>query len=126
MRSVKSIIPKKIKTLQGARLGFVVLFSTAFFTAFSQDNSPYSRYGIGDLVPSTHVIGRGMGNLSAGYTDILSINFNNPASYSSFQAVMEPRTRKVASGRAILDVGLNFESRTLQEPGVATKFNASN
>ncbi|MET0391943.1 MAG: hypothetical protein ABW019_02330 [Chitinophagaceae bacterium] len=94
--------------------------------ALSQDNSPYTRYGLGDLVPSTNINSRGMGGISAGYNDILSINFNNPASYASFQAVGEQTSKKMAYGRALLDVGLNIDNRTLSEPNVVGKFTASN
>ena len=104
-------------------LGF---FCFSFFSGHSQDNSPYSRYGIGDLVPSTHIIGRAMGGISAGYTDILSVNFNNPASYSSFQTFLEAKSKKLLSGRAVLDLGINLETRTLKETNPAQKFTASN
>jgi hypothetical protein len=104
----------------------VVLFLALSSPAFSQDNSPYSRYGIGDLVPATNIINRSMGGVTAGYFDQLAINFNNPASYSTFQAIREKKSKKLSSGRAILDVGLNFENRTLLEPNNATKFTASN
>ena len=130
MQLAKLITHKKIKALHGYRLAFVVLFFCCFSTARSQDNSPYSRYGIGDLVPQTHIINRGMGGISAAYNDFLSlsINFNNPASYSYFQAPVEPKSKKkITSGRAILDLGLNFENRTLQEPSsTAPKFTANN
>ena len=125
---VKLITPKKIKTLHCFYLTILVLFLTAVEPVFSQDNSPYSRYGIGDLVPSTPISNRGMGGISAGYTDFLSVNFSNPASFSSFQAVLEQKSKKLVSGRAILDFGLNFENRTLREPppSQAQKFTASN
>ncbi len=126
MQLAKSITPKIIKTLHCLFLTFLVLFFTAFSPVFSQDNSPYSRYGIGDLTPTTHIINRGMGGVSAGYTDFLSINFSNPASYSSFQAIREQKSKKLTSGRAILDVGLNFENRTLRETSPPKKFVASN
>ena len=32
--------------------------------AKAQDNSPYSRYAIGDLVPSTNIANRGMGRIT--------------------------------------------------------------
>jgi hypothetical protein len=126
MQLVKSITPKKIKTLHCFYLTILVLFYTAFTPVFSQDNSPYSRYGIGDLIPSSNVIGRSMGGISAGYTDVIAINFNNPASYSSFQSFFEPKSKKMISGRAVLDIGLNFESRTLRESSPARKFVAGN
>ena len=35
----------------------------------AQDNSPYSRYGLGDLHPNTNILNRGMAGLSAAYSD---------------------------------------------------------
>ncbi|MEO7983198.1 MAG: hypothetical protein ABI688_03850 [Bacteroidota bacterium] len=104
----------------------LVLVFTAVEPVFSQDNSPYSRYGMGDLIPSANITGRALGGISAGYTDFLSINFSNPASYSSFQALLEQKSKKLVSGRAILDVGMNFENRTLKEASPAKSFTASN
>ncbi|MBI5371928.1 MAG: hypothetical protein HZA79_07870 [Sphingobacteriales bacterium] len=126
MQRANSIIPKIINALQSSRWTFVLLILTAASPVFSQDNSPYSRYGIGDLVPSTNIINRSMGGLSAGYIDQLSINFSNPASYASFQTFREKKSKKISSGRALLDFGLNFDNRTLREPDNATKFTASN
>jgi hypothetical protein len=102
------------------------LLSVSAFPVFGQDNSPYTRYGLGDLVPSTNINSRAMGGIAAGYNNFLSINFNNPASYGSFQSVIEAKSKKQQYGRAILDVGLNFENRTLSEPGRVGKFTASN
>jgi len=128
MQLVKLTTTEKTKALYCFRLVFFISFSCIFFNADAQDNSPYSRYGVGDIVPSTHVAGRGMGGLSAGISDPfgLTINFNNPASYANFQTVRELKSKKLASGRAILDIGLNFENRTLKEPGNPEKFTASN
>ena len=131
MQLVKLITPKKINTLylKPTALGVIlVAFFLLLFSAGSQaqDNSPYTRYGIGDLVPSTNINSRGMGGISAAYNDIFAINFNNPASYASFQAFKEAKSKKLASGRAILDVGINFENRTLREPNNPVKFVASN
>lgn len=126
MQLVKLITPKKIKTLRCFFGTVLVLFLAGFSTVFGQDNSPYSRYGIGDLVPSTHINTRSMGGISAGYSDYLTINFNNPASYANFEANPELRTKRLSSGRTILDVGINMESRVLRESNPARKFTASN
>ena len=64
MQLVKLITPKKINTLRYFYATILVLLLTAVSPAFSQDNSPYSRYGIGDLVPPTNIITRGMGGVS--------------------------------------------------------------
>ncbi len=130
MPSVKLITSKKTNKLTARSLWFrflitlPILFTVAIVSG--QDNSPYSRYGLGDMVPSTNINGRGMGSIAAGYSDILSINFNNPASYGYFQTVKEPNAKKILYGRAILDVGLNFESRTLRAPDSVDKFTAGN
>ncbi len=93
---------------------------------FAQDNSPYSRYGLGDLHPSSHILNRGMAGISAAYADQLSVNFTNPASYSQFYSLQEARTKKSAYGRILLDMGLNFDNRTLRETNNPQKFTAPN
>jgi hypothetical protein len=126
MQLAKSIISKRTKVLCSFSAILLVLFSGAFNPVFSQDNSPYSRYGIGDITPPSHILSRGLGGISAGYTDFTSINFNNPASYSSFQALIEAKSKKIISGRAILDAGLDFENRTLHQASPAKKFATGN
>lgn len=126
MQLVKLIIPKRIKTLYCFSLLTLVLFLSALTPVFSQDNSPYSRYGLGDLVPPTNIATRALGGVSAGYTDFQSVNFNNPASYSSFYTIREIKTKKLVAGRAVLDVGINLENRTLREPSNPNRFTASN
>ncbi len=62
-------------------LFFAFLFSTV--SSFAQDNSPYSRYGLGDRAGQENMVNRAMGGISAGYSHFQSINFINPASFSS-------------------------------------------
>src|SRR5262249_23297798 len=57
-----------------------------------------------------------------GYT----INFSNPASFSSFATQQEAKSKKIAWGRAVLDLGLNFEDHTIVEPSTNKKFTPSN
>src|SRR6185436_7057057 len=106
----------------------------------AQDNSPYSRYGLGDLQPGSNIYNRGMAGLSAAYSDpriddpsdprngkyYSSINFSNPASYSRFYAVKEANSKKLQFGRMMLDVGINLSSRTLHEANNPQSFTASN
>ena len=58
-----------------------VLFVTfgVQLTANAQENSPYSRYGLGDLNPNHGILSRSMGGISAGLLDYQSLNFVNPA-----------------------------------------------
>ncbi len=123
MQLVKLTIEKK-STLLNALVCLLSIFYSQFITA--QDNSPYSRYAIGDIVPSTNIASRGMGKIAVAYSDFLSINFSNPASYSAFQTLKEAKSKKIQSGRIIFDVGINYESRTLQEPNNPSKFKAQN
>ncbi|MCG2617953.1 hypothetical protein LZZ85_26865 [Terrimonas sp. NA20] len=111
------------------RFSISVLLTTAVLPAFSQDNSPYSRYGIGDLTPGANINSRGMGGISAAIFDApapLSINYSNPASYAFFQSRKESKSNKLAAGRAILDVGINLDNRNLIEPNNTNKFGTSN
>ncbi len=102
MQLAKSIIPKILNKLyhflfihkKSCCRALILVFLLSSSTVFAQDNSPYSRYGLGDLVPGTHINNRAMGGVSAGYSDFLSINFNNPASYSNFQSIIEQKSKK--------------------------------
>ena len=116
----------------------LLFFTVNFINA--QDNSPYSRYGIGDLQPKTNIFNRAMGDISAAYSELPpdyynnpaigssypSINFSNPASYSRFFTRKEPRTGKLALGRILLDAGFDFDSRTLRQPDKPEKFTSNN
>lgn len=126
MQLVKSIISKKINQFS-CGLGFLtLLLLVPSHTVLAQDNSPYSRYGIGDLISSTNINNRSMGGITAGYTDQFAINFSNPASFSSFQAWKEKKSKKLSSGRSILDMGVNIDNRTLRDPVTNNSFTASN
>src|SRR5215211_2324977 len=126
-----------------------VLFLLVAYTSINaQDNSPYSRYGLGNQFPRSNVVSRAMGGVSAAYvgtylgyaaitdqnnvikdsvpfTEVLSVNYTNPASYANFQANMEQRSKKVSSARVILDVGVNFSTRKLAEPNTPNSFTTS-
>lgn len=131
------LLKNKFRSLSALCLLFAV-------SANAQDNSPYSRYGLGNQYPRMNVINRSMGGVSAAYvgtyygyaqnatnrdstsfTEVTSVNYNNPASFSAFQAIMEQRSGKVAQARVILDVGVNFSSRSLTEPNTPRSFTSS-
>src|SRR5947209_17471000 len=123
MRLAKSIM---LKARLCSKNFLAVLFIFFSIASFAQDNSPYSRYGLGDMTPQTNIATRGMGSVSAAYADSLglSINFDNPASYSQFLAVREARSKKLSYGRMILDVGLNLNNRTLIPPNTPDRVTA--
>lgn len=104
------------------------LFFLLFFCAFSffsqaQENSPHSRYGMGDLVPNTSIINRGMGGVAAAYVDydkrydergipkVQTVNFLNPASYSRMRITS-------------FDLGFEVDSRTINSVSQGAKFNS--
>ena len=80
---------------------------------FAQENSPYSRYGLGDIVPKTNIVSRGMGGISAGYSDYQSINFINPASYSNLKTT-------------IFEIGAEADTRILKSLSPAARYSATN
>lgn len=91
----------------------------------AQENSPYSRYGWGNLVPSTPIATRGMGGIGTGYVDYderydlkqiyprsQAINFTNPASYSRLRITS-------------FDLGFEVENQVLREQNNIEKYKAS-
>lgn len=104
MLSVSSTTYKKISLL-----GIVWM---CFLTARAQtENSPYSRYGLGDILPSQNILNRGMGGVSAAYSDFHTVNFINPASYAKLKYTT-------------LDFGVEIDNRTLRAINPPRKFSS--
>lgn len=59
---------------------FVIFFAVTALSA--QVNSPYSRYGLGNIFPTTFGASNGMAGFSATYFTPTNINYQNPASYA--------------------------------------------
>jgi hypothetical protein len=97
----------------------VLVFGFPLLTAHAQENSPFSRYGMGDWYQGQHIISRAMGGLGAAYADGTSnnngqtINFANPAAYSNLYLIS-------------YDIGLTFDSRTLRSNVPDGKFVSNN
>ena len=115
MHSVCSITKgcKKIATL------LVVVCSA--FSAIAQENSPYSRYGIGDATINRHIINRGMGGISAGYQSWNSANLVNPAAN-----YLSNRSSKVFNPFVLFDVGAEVNMRNLKSNIAPEKYRAIN
>ncbi|HYE53446.1 MAG TPA: hypothetical protein VD996_01335 [Chitinophagaceae bacterium] len=90
----------------------LALFLSCCLQLSAQENSPYSRYGLGDQVPNGNIINRAMGGVSTAYFDYQSINYLNPATYSKLRVTT-------------FDLGFEVDSRTLREPNNPGKFSAS-
>ncbi|MEO6932796.1 MAG: hypothetical protein ABI151_14275, partial [Chitinophagaceae bacterium] len=109
----------------------IIWISFALFIysfASAQDNSPYSRYGLGDMVPNQYVVSRGMGGVATGYSDAgygkipkydLSINFKNPASLGSL-------SNSGPFSNTIFDVGGEIDVRTLKSTSIPSKYTSTN
>lgn len=66
----------------------------------TKENSPYSRYGIGDLGNPRNSLLRGMGGAATAYNDLFSVNNYNPATYSFLKVTtldfaLEGRSRSI-------------------------------
>ncbi|HEX8461313.1 MAG TPA: hypothetical protein VF623_07780 [Segetibacter sp.] len=95
------------------KLSLFVFLLTASYFASAQENSPFSRYGVGDPVPGQNIVNRSMGGVSSTYAGGLSINFSNPASYSQI-------------GRVTYDIGITLDSRVLKSTSPVLKYNSIN
>lgn len=104
---------------------FLMIMLLCGMASIAQENSPYSRYGWGNLVGASPVATRSMGGIGIGYVDYDSrydlkyqyprsqtINFLNPASYAKL---------KITS----FDLGFDLENQVLSEKGKTDKFKAS-
>lgn len=89
------------------RLTTVLFFFSALGTAQAQnttnENTPYSRYGIGEIKDGSNMNLRGMGGASAAYANPYMVNTENPASYSflkltTYEAGVEASMRTINAG----------------------------
>ena len=87
----------------------VVMFSVNNLSA--QENSPFSRYGIGDIYPSQSIASRAMGGVAAGYYNEQAINSVNPSSYSALKYVKLYGGAK--SALVSYDIGISIDARNL-------------
>ena len=60
----------------------ILLFSSTSMMAQNGTNSPYTRYGYGELANRSFGAGRSMGGVGIGLRSSRQINPMNPASYS--------------------------------------------
>ncbi|HEX8358261.1 MAG TPA: hypothetical protein VF610_12640 [Segetibacter sp.] len=104
MQLVSTIKPKLSLSL--------FFLSVSLYTA-AQENSPFSRYGLGDPLPLQNVIGRALGGAASTYATSQSINLSNPASYSELKIVT-------------YDIGVTLDNRTLKSTNPLQKYNSVN
>ena len=117
-----------VKSTTGQICRSIVLLSCALAMAanlMAQENAPYSRYGLGDVVPGQHIVNRGMGGISAAYSDYgiigapFNINMINPASLGNL-------TNTKNFSNTIFDIGAEVDVRTLKSTSSPEKYKATN
>ena len=92
--------------------GFIWLIALVAM-AQTSTNSPYTRYGFGQLSDQSFASGKAMGGIGYGLRNGLQINATNPASYSA-----------VDSLTFLFDAGMSLQNANFKENG--TKTNAKN
>lgn len=100
-----------------------IIYSAA---VFAQDNSPLSRFGVGDVAPNSHQVLRAMGGITAAIgsatTNGTYINNANPASYPY---LAYPKNSKFL-GRTILDIGVDYSKHTIKNTTPINKYSSNN
>lgn len=90
---------------------FCLLISAQYNLVSAQENSPYSRYGLGDLIPGQNIVNRAAGGTSVAYYDPVTVNFANPASYARLKYTT-------------FDVGLDYTGRNLKTTSPVRTYNS--
>lgn len=104
-------------TIRSASILFSALLITT--TLQSQENSPFSRFGLGNFMHGQHAISRSMGGISAAYADGITmnnsqtVNFMNPATYGNFYLLS-------------YDLALDIDTRSLRREQPASSFRGTN
>ena len=103
-----------VSTITNVRKFFNILLISALIStaAMGQENSPYSRYGLGDNFASQNIVNRGFGGATIAYYDVQSVNINNPASYARLKLTT-------------FDVGLDYTTRRLRTSGTAQSYKSA-
>ncbi len=102
-----------VSTTMNLKLSLVIFLLSITFYATAQENSPFSRYGLGDIYPSQNIINRALGGIGSTYVNGQSINLGNPASYSELKIVT-------------YDLGISLDTRSLRSADPADKYTSVN
>lgn len=102
-----------VSTIMNPKLSFIVFLLLGSLYTTAQQNSPFSRYGLGDPYPGQNIVTRGMAGIGSTYGNGQSVNFSNPASYSDLKIVT-------------YDIGITLDSRTLKSTRPVQKYNSIN
>ncbi|MBO4580682.1 MAG: hypothetical protein J5701_00145 [Bacteroidales bacterium] len=84
-------------------LTLITFFGIRITGAQNYLSSPYSRYGMGDIMPRTSAYNTSMGGVSCAFASPTVINFANPASYTAYDSLS-----------CIIDVAATYKTHTLR------------
>jgi len=115
------------KSITNAFRIFIVLICLSLSTQWSsaQDNSPYSRYGLGNWIINANTVNRGMGGFGAAYSDYgivgspFNVNLQNPAALGFLS-----NTKNFSN--AIFDLGGEISSKLLTSNTSFDKYRSNN
>jgi len=115
-------------TTAGFKRILALVFTVFIYSlASAQENSPYSRYGIGDIVPNQNIVNRGMGGIAAGYTNPTITDYKYIKPDFLFQSINLVNPASIAGmNNTIFDVGGEIDIRTLKSTTSPAKYTATN
>lgn len=112
---------QSVKPMSKSKLAVFFLLFIIHFQVSAQENSPFSRYGLGDLYPQQNILSRGMGGVSAAVSGGTAINTINPASYGYIAPLS-----KTAPMFVTYDAGISIDARTLLSANPVGKYRSTN
>lgn len=89
---------------------FTLFLSLTGISLLAQDNSPYSRFGLGNIRPQENVANRGMGGTSIADDNPLIANPTNPATYTglkmtSYQVALDGSIMNLKNNNGVYRTG---------------------
>lgn len=115
MRLIKVIVERSV---------LMAIGSISFFYLSAQENSPFSRYGLGDVYPGQSITSRGMGGIAAAYSHEQALNTINPASYSAMKFIKYANGTN--GGLITYDLGISIDSRILRSVSQGETYKSTN
>lgn len=93
-------------------LTLLVLVPIVAFGQSKQENSPYSRFGIGNVNTNNYGLGKFIGGIGYGLRDSLSVNPYNPAAITKM--IRRNKTYSIVAFETGLDINNQFVSNDLE------------
>ena len=92
------------------KLSLLLLLLSLSINSSAQENSPFSRFGLGNALPARNIVNMAMGGTAAAFISGQNNNFANPASYSELKNYV------------VYDVGITLTSKNLKSLTPTAKY----